>query len=230
MSEIPSQPPILQAKDLKHSFGEGEARSTVLQEISLELKAGETCSIIGPSGCGKSTLLYLLGLLDKPDSGEIKINQRLVSEASEMERTAIRNELLGFVFQFHFLIRELTALENVSLPLRKAGDSKKDATLRAEKLLVDLDLVDKRHRLANKLSGGEQQRVAIARALATSPAIVLADEPTGNLDARNSNKVFDLLVQSAREEGSSIILVTHNPDLAERADRCLPMLDGRFEE
>ena len=230
MSEISSQPPILQAKDLKHSFGEGEARNTVLQEISLELKAGETCSIIGPSGCGKSTLLYLLGLLDKPDSGEIKINQRLVSEASEMERTAIRNELLGFVFQFHFLIRELTALENVSLPLRKAGDSKKDATLRAEKLLVDLDLVDKRHRLANKLSGGEQQRVAVARALATSPAIVLADEPTGNLDARNSNKVFDLLVQSAREEGSSVILVTHNPDLAERADRCLPMLDGRFEE
>ena len=142
----------------------------------------------------------------------------------------MRNKMLGFVFQFHFLIRELTALENVALPLLKAGRSAKEANLRAEKLLADLDLADKRHRLANKLSGGEQQRVAIARALSTSPAVVLADEPTGNLDAANSDKVFELLANAAREEGPAIVLVTHNPALAGQADFCLRMLDGQFEE
>ena len=230
MPEHPSQPPLLQAQDRRHSLGKGEARTTVLHGISLDLKAGETCSIIGPSGCGKSTLLYLLGLLDRPDSGEILLEDRPVSQASDSIRTSIRNTHLGFVFQFHFLIRELSAMENVALPLRKAGKSAKEANLRAEKLLAELDLADKRHRSANKLSGGEQQRVAIARALVTKPAVILADEPTGNLDAANSEKVFDLLAAAARDDGPAIILVTHNQGIAARADRCLAMLDGRFEQ
>jgi len=230
VSETSSKKSVLRATDLRHSFGKGETRTQVLDGISLEVSSGEVCSIVGPSGCGKSTLLYLLGLLDHPDSGEVLLAEQPVSGISETERTAMRNKMLGFVFQFHFLIRELTALENVALPLLKAGRSAKEANLRAEKLLADLDLADKRHRLANKLSGGEQQRVAIARALSTSPAVVLADEPTGNLDAANSDKVFELLANAAREEGPAIILVTHNPALAGQADACLRMLDGRFEE
>ena len=230
MTEDPTKQTALQATGLHHSFGAGDARTRVLRGVSLKVRAGEVCSIVGPSGCGKSTLLYLLGLLDYPDSGEIHLAGRSISGVSEEERTAMRNKLLGFVFQFHFLIRELTALENVALPLRKGGVPTKEAHLRAEKLLDDLDLADKRDRLANQLSGGEQQRVAIARALATSPTVVLADEPTGNLDAANSDKVYDLLAQAAREEGPAIVLVTHNTNLAERADHRLRMLDGRFKE
>ena len=230
MKEAPQEESILRATDLRHSFGEGDTRTQVLNGVSIDVSPGEMCSIVGPSGCGKSTLLYLLGLLDHPDSGEILLAGQPVSSVPEAERTSLRNKMLGFVFQFHFLIRELTALENVSLPMLKAGKSAKEANARAEKLLAELDLADKRHRLANKLSGGEQQRVAIARALSTSPAVVLADEPTGNLDAANSEKVFELLANAAREEGPAIILVTHNPILAGQADVCLRMLDGRFEE
>lgn len=230
MNHDPVKEPVLRASKVKYSFGEGEAKTHVLNGVSLSVQPGEVCAIAGPSGCGKSTLLYLLGLLDQPDSGEIFLKGRCVSQASEGERTSMRNAFLGFVFQFHFLIRELTALENVALPLRKSGETAQKANLRAEKLLADLDLADKRHRPANKLSGGEQQRVAIARSLAASPSIILADEPTGNLDAGNSEKVFDLLTRAAREEGPAVLLVTHNPDLASRADRCLNMLDGRFEQ
>jgi len=230
VKEAPQEESILRATDLRHSFGEGDTRTQVLNGVSIDVSPGEMCSIVGPSGCGKSTLLYLLGLLDHPDSGEILLAGQPVSSVPEAERTSLRNKMLGFVFQFHFLIRELTALENVSLPMLKAGKSAKEANARAEKLLAELDLADKRHRLANKLSGGEQQRVAIARALSTSPAVVLADEPTGNLDAANSEKVFELLANAAREEGPAIILVTHNPILAGQADVCLRMLDGRFEE
>ncbi len=204
-------------------------KTEVLRGVSLEVEPGEVCAIVGPSGCGKSTLLYLLGLLDRPDSGEIMLRNRSVSQASDDERTAMRNAYLGFVFQFHFLIRELTAMENVSLPLRKAGKTTKEANRRSEQLLADLDIADKRHRPANKLSGGEQQRVAVARALSTSPSVILADEPTGNLDTVNSEKVFELLSKAAREEGPAILLVTHNQNLAARADRRLRMLDGRFE-
>lgn len=224
-----SNKPILEAKNIHHSFGAGESRTKILRGVSLALSPGELCSIVGPSGCGKSTLLYLLGLLDHPDSGEILLNDQVVSGASDSVRTAIRNSHLGFVFQFHFLIRELSAMENVALPLRKAGQSAKEANQRAEKLLADLNLADKRHRSANKLSGGEQQRVAIARALATEPPLILADEPTGNLDAANSAKVFDLLAKVAHEDGPAIIIVTHNQEISKQTDRCLTMLDGRFQ-
>ncbi len=229
MNQTLAKKPVLKATDLKHSFSAGGMQTEVLRGVSLEVESGQVCAIVGPSGCGKSTLLYLLGLLDRPDSGEIMLEDRLVSQASDMERTAMRNAYLGFVFQFHFLIRELTAMENVSLPLRKAGKTTKEANRRSEQLLADLDIADKRHRPANKLSGGEQQRVAVARALSTSPSVILADEPTGNLDTANSEKVFELLSKAAREEGPAILLVTHNQDLAARADRRLRMLDGRFE-
>ncbi|MEJ6621750.1 MAG: ABC transporter ATP-binding protein, partial [Opitutae bacterium] len=171
---------------------------------------------------------YLLGLLDRPDNGKIFLENESVAEASDEVRTALRNKKVGFIFQFHFLIKELTACENVSMPLLKAGVEKTEASQKSRAILVKLGLEDKIDRFANKLSGGEQQRVAIARALVNSPTLLLADEPTGNLDSTNSQKVFDLLLQFAQEEGIAVILVTHNPELAQRCDRTLRMKDGRM--
>ena len=153
-----------------------------------------------------------------------------MTQADDPTRTALRNKSIGFVFQFHFLIKELTVRENVALPLRKGGTPLAEAHARTDEFLKQLGLADKADRFANKLSGGEQQRVAIARALANSPDLILADEPTGNLDAANSDRVFDLLLKFAREDGPAVILVTHNPELAKRCDRRLPMLDGKFVE
>jgi len=220
------QDSLLRVENLKHSFMVGEAEVRALQGVSLEARRGNVTAIVGPSGCGKSTLLYLLGLLDRPESGEIFLDNRPMAKAGDEERTALRNKSIGFVFQFHFLIKELTARENVALPLRKAGVGEKEALSRAEDLLEKLGMGEKTDRFANKLSGGEQQRVAIARALSNSPSLLLADEPTGNLDSANSEKVFELLMQFAREQEIAILLVTHNPDLAKRCDHCLPMQDG----
>ena len=219
---------ILRVENLNHSFGEGESRVHALRGVSFEARKGEVTAVVGPSGCGKSTLLYLLGLLDRPDSGEVYLHGKPMARADDPARTALRNESIGFVFQFHFLIKEFTARENVALPLRKAGKSPAEALARAEKFLDQLGMADKADRFANKLSGGEQQRVAIARALANSPNLILADEPTGNLDAANSDRVFDLLLKFAREDGPAVILVTHNAKLAKRCDRRLPMLDGKL--
>tara|TARA_B110000438_G_C15720401_1_gene609523 strand:- start:492 stop:1190 length:699 start_codon:yes stop_codon:yes gene_type:complete len=223
-----SKDPILRVENLSHSFGQGEGKVLALRGVSFEARAGEVTAIVGPSGCGKSTMLYLLGLLDRPDSGEIYLRGKPMAEADDPTRTALRNKSIGFVFQFHFLIKEFTARENVALPLRKAGTPSEKALAQADKFLDHLGLADKADRFANKLSGGEQQRVAIARALANSPDVILADEPTGNLDAGNSDRVFDLLLKFARENGPAVILVTHNPELAKRCDRRLPMLDGKF--
>ena len=217
---------LLRVENLKHSFMVGEAEVRALQGVSLEARRGKVTAIVGPSGCGKSTLLYLLGLLDRPESGEIFLDNLPMANAGDEERTALRNKSIGFVFQFHFLIKELTARENVALPLRKAGVGEKEALSRADDLLEKLGLSEKTDRFANKLSGGEQQRVAIARALSNSPSLLLADEPTGNLDSANSEKVFELLMQFARDEEIAILLVTHNRDLAKRCDHCLPMQDG----
>ena len=221
-----TQAPLLRVENLKHSFIEGETEVRALQGVSLEARGGKVTAIVGPSGCGKSTLLYLLGLLDRPDSGEVFLENRPMAKAGDGDRTALRNKSIGFVFQFHFLIKELTARENVALPLRKAGVGEKEALSRADDLLEKLGLGEKTNRFANKLSGGEQQRVAIARALSNSPSLLLADEPTGNLDSANSEKVFELLMQFAREQQIAILLVTHNPELAKRCDHYLPMQDG----
>ena len=219
---------LLQVKRLEHSFTIGEEYVQALRGVSFEVKTGEVTAIVGPSGCGKSTLLYLLGLLDRPDKGEILLDNKSVSQASDQVRTELRNKNLGFIFQFHFLIKELTACENVSMPLFKAGIQRKEANKRARSVLTKLGLGDKAERFANKLSGGEQQRVAIARAMINSPSLLLADEPTGNLDSENSRKVFQLLLQFAREESTAVILVTHNPEIAEKCDQILRMKDGQI--
>lgn len=201
----------------------------MLKGVSFEARRGQVYAIVGPSGCGKSTLLYLLGLLDRPDGGEIEINGRVMSNHDDLARTAARGEHIGFVFQFHFLMLEFTALENVMMPMRKLGKLAPAAMReRAHGLLDAVGLGAKTHRLGTQLSGGEQQRVAIARALANQPTILLADEPTGNLDVRNSNLVFDLLTRLAKDNGQAVVLVTHNPEIAQRCDVTRPMRDGVF--
>lgn len=210
-------------------LGEGDARVHVLREVTFEASSGTVTAIVGPSGCGKSTLLYLLGLLDRPESGQIWIGGHELAQAKDEQRTAVRNEHIGFVFQFHFLLPEFSALENVMLPMQKLGRlSRAEMTNRAKALLHEVGLGEKVHRLATQLSGGEQQRVAIARALANQPSVILADEPTGNLDVKNSAIVFDLLTRLAKENGQAIVLVTHNPDIANKCDAVKPMRDGVF--
>jgi len=219
----------LRCEQLHRHLGEGDGRVHVLRGVTFEAKRGHVCAIVGPSGCGKSTLLYLLGLLDRPDGGNIWIRDRLMSNSGDLERTAARGEHIGFVFQFHFLMQEFSALENVVMPMRKLGRlSEPQMADRARDLLNSVGLGDKTHRLGTQLSGGEQQRVAIARALANQPAIILADEPTGNLDQKNSALVFDLLTRLAKENGQAVVLVTHNPDIAKRCDEIKPMRDGEF--
>jgi lipoprotein-releasing system ATP-binding protein len=219
----------LRCDNLHRYLGDGDARVQVLRGVSFEARRGQVYAIVGPSGCGTSTLLYLLGLLDQPDGGEISINGRLMSNSDDAVRTAARGEHIGFVFQFHFLMLEFSALENVMMPMRKLGRLSPEAmTDRAHQLLSSVGLGEKTHRLGTQLSGGEQQRVAVARALANQPAIILADEPTGNLDVKNSTLVFDLLTRLAKENGQAVILVTHNPDIAARCDFTRPMRDGLF--
>ena len=219
----------MRCQGLHRYLGRDEGRVHVLKGVSFEARAGSVYAIVGPSGCGKSTLLYLLGLLDLPDEGRIWINRELMSNSGDAARTASRGEHIGFVFQFHFLMQEFTALENVMMPMRKLGRLKpEEMVARASSLLTSVGLGEKTHRLGTQLSGGEQQRVAIARALANQPNIILADEPTGNLDAKNSTMVFDLMTRLAKENGQAIVLVTHNPEIANRCDVIRPMRDGLF--
>jgi lipoprotein-releasing system ATP-binding protein len=219
----------LRCDNLHRYLGQDDARVHVLKGVSFEARRGQVYAIVGPSGCGKSTLLYLLGLLDQPDGGEIEINGSKMSNTDDLARTAARGEHIGFVFQFHFLMLEFTALENVMMPMRKLGRfSLPEMTDRAHSLLASVGLGEKTHRLGTQLSGGEQQRVAVARALANQPSIILADEPTGNLDVKNSALVFDLLTRLAKENGQAVVLVTHNPEIAQRCDLTRPMRDGLF--
>ena len=219
----------LRCTGLQRYLGQGEGRVHVLKGVSFEARRGQVYAIVGPSGCGKSTLLYLLGLLDQPDGGAIEINGQPMSNSDDVARTAARGAHIGFVFQFHFLMLEFTALENVMMPMRKLGRlSPAEMDARARSLLDAVGLGAKTHRLGTQLSGGEQQRVAVARALANQPSIILADEPTGNLDVKNSALVFDLLTKLAKDNGQAVILVTHNPEIAQRCDVTRPMRDGLF--
>ncbi len=219
----------LRCNQLHRFLGRDEGRVHVLKGVTFEARAGQVYAIVGPSGCGKSTLLYLLGLLDQPDAGEIWIRDRLMSNGEDALRTAARGEHIGFVFQFHFLMLEFTTLDNVMMPMRKLGRlTQPQMEERAAHLLKSVGLGDKTHRLATHLSGGEQQRVAIARALANQPTIILADEPTGNLDIKNATLVFDILTRVAKDNGQAVVLVTHNPDIANRCDFTRPMRDGVF--
>ena len=217
---------LLRAENLRHSFTEDSQKTEVLKGVSLQVCAGETTAVVGPSGCGKSTLLYLLGLLDRPESGKIFLNNSEVSGSSDQERTVLRNSSIGFIFQFHFLIKELTAIENVALPLRKSGICEKEAQERSLAVLEKLGLGSKAQRFANKLSGGEQQRVAIARAMVNSPSLILADEPTGNLDTENSEKVFGVIQELAESENLGVLIVTHNSELALKTNKLIRMRDG----
>ena len=217
---------LLKAEGLQHSFFEGGRINRVLKGVSLQVEAGETTSVVGPSGCGKSTLLYLLGLLDRPESGKIILQGSDVTQSSDETKTRLRNQSIGFIFQFHFLIKELTAIENVSLPLRKSGLNAEDSKEKSMLVLQKLGLESKATRSANKLSGGEQQRVAIARAMVNSPSLILADEPTGNLDSENSHKVFDLLQELAERDNLGVLIVTHNTELALKTDNLIRMQDG----
>ena len=219
---------VLSARNLHYRFEDAGSEVCVLQDVSLEVNAGELTAVVGPSGCGKSTLLYLLGLLDKPDSGEIFLDGESISQSSEDILTEIRNRKIGFVFQFHFLINELTVLENARLPILKSGADLSFATEQATEILNALGLSSKLNRPAFKLSGGEQQRVAVARALANSPSLILADEPTGNLDSANSESVFLVLKQFAKEREIGVVMVTHNMDLALRSDKVVKMRDGKI--
>jgi lipoprotein-releasing system ATP-binding protein len=200
-----------------------------LRGVSLGLESGSIHAVVGPSGCGKSTLLYILGLLDQPDGGSVTIRSEPVSHLTDDELARRRNELIGFIFQFHFLMEEFSAHENVMIPMRRLGQLT-DAAMRdrSAALLEAVDLGDKLDRLSRHLSGGEQQRVAIARALANDPQVILADEPTGNLDTRNSQRAFELLANLVREQQKALLLVTHNRFIADACDWVHEMKDGRI--
>ena len=219
----------LSCRDIERYLGEDESRVHALRGVSLDLESGTIHAVVGPSGCGKSTLLYILGLLDEPDGGSVTIKSEPVSHLADDELARRRNELIGFIFQFHFLMEDFSAHENVMIPMRRLGQlTEADMRDRSAALLEAVDLGDKLDRLSRHLSGGEQQRVAIARALANDPQVILADEPTGNLDTRNSQRAFELLANLVREQQKALLLVTHNRFIADACDWVHEMKDGRI--
>ena len=217
----------LHCRHLEKFLGEAENRVHVLRGVSLELHPGEVHAVVGPSGCGKSSLLYILGLLDRADAGHLAIGGQSVDNLPDNALSGQRNALLGFIFQFHFLLQDFTAQENVMIPMRQLGRlAEADMGERADWLLGEVGLGEKARRNSRHLSGGEQQRVAIARALANDPEVILADEPTGNLDTANSDRVFALLTRVVKEQQKALLLVTHNPAIAEACDVVHTMRDG----
>ncbi len=227
MSEAASHPPCLAARNLERYLGEEESRVHVLRGVNLTLEPGTVHAIVGPSGCGKSSLLYILGLLDNPDAGHLEIGGVPVLSIDDGEASAKRNESIGFVFQFHFLLEDFTAEENVMIPMRRLGKlTEAEMEARAYLLLEEVGLGSKAKRPSRHLSGGEQQRVAIARALANDPLVLLADEPTGNLDSLNSDRVFGLLTRLVHHRNKALLLVTHNPAIADVCDWVHEMKDG----
>jgi lipoprotein-releasing system ATP-binding protein len=214
---------------VQRRFRQGDAWLEVLRGVELTLAPGEIVALVGPSGSGKSTLLQIAGLLEHPDGGEVYVAGRPCGGLPDAQRTQIRREQLGFVYQFHHLLPEFSALENVMLPQMVAGSGRRSARERARQLLRTLGLGDREEHRPARLSGGEQQRVAIARAMANRPAVLLADEPTGNLDEDTARAVFDALVVSARETAAGLLIATHNAELAARADRICRLHNGRVE-
>jgi len=221
--------PVLVIRGLKRSYVTGERTLEVLKGADLEVFPGELVGLIGPSGSGKSSLLHAAGLLEHPTAGTIIVDGEDCSELSDRARTRIRLKEIGFVYQFHHLLPELTALDNVALPLMIAGRPRRDAEARATTLLTELGLAERLNHQPAQLSGGEQQRVAVARALANSPRLLLCDEPTGNLDPATSLAVFQNLHDLARQRGVAALVATHNLELTSYMDRVLALLDGRLE-
>ncbi len=217
---------MLAARNLSKKYGQLQ----VLNDVSLEIQQGEFVAIVGPSGAGKSTLLHILGSLDIPDAGQVQLTGQEVFKLSRKKQAAFRNKNMGFVFQFHHLLPEFTALENVCIPLWIAGQDKKEAMDAAKEVLDTVGLTHRTDHKPGELSGGEQQRVAIARAIVHKPSIVFADEPTGNLDTANAQAVHDLFLQLRTQYNQTFVIVTHNEQLAAMADRTLSMKDGRIVE
>ena len=217
---------VLICRNINKTYQDGSNATPVLHDVSLSIKAGEHVAILGSSGSGKSTLLHLLAGLDIPDSGNIFINKKSINELNNEERGQLRNECLGFIYQFHHLLPEFTAKENVAMPLLIRRCAKRTAYEKAEVILSEVGLSERMMHKPGELSGGERQRTAIARALVTNPSCILADEPTGNLDEKSANEVFELILELNRNHNSSLIMVTHNIELSRRADKICELRDG----
>jgi lipoprotein-releasing system ATP-binding protein len=215
---------MLSARNIQKKYGQLE----VLKGVDINIKKGEIVSIVGSSGAGKSTLLHILGTLDKAGAGEIILNNQRVDKLSGKRLAAFRNKEIGFVFQFHHLLPEFTALENVCIPGWIAGGKKKEVQVRAEELLKNLGLINRLENKPQQLSGGEQQRVAVARALINNPSIVMADEPTGNLDSTNAKELHQLFIDLRKQFNQTFLIVTHNEELAQMSDRIVHMKDGKI--
>lgn len=220
------KPTILSLQNVHKSFYQGKNRLMVLKGASLDIKAGEVVGLIGPSGSGKSTLLQIAGLLDNAGAGKVMINNRDCTSANDNLRTLVRKEEIGFIYQFHHLLPEFTALENVVIPQLAAGKTRIEADKNANDILKFLGLANRVDHRPSQLSGGEQQRVAIARAIVNKPSLLLADEPTGNLDPDTSKEVFKLLLETAKAIGLAMLIVTHNMELAGKMDRVVTLKDG----
>ena len=220
--------PVLKLANIHHAFGKGHRRLDILTGAELEVGPGEIVALVGPSGAGKSTLLHIAGLLESPDSGQVSISGEDCAGLGDNARTLVRRRSLGFVYQYHHLLAEFSALENIVIPQIIAGYSRKEAKSRAQQILEWMGLSDRATHRPAKLSGGEQQRVAIGRAIAASPALLLADEPTGNLDPGTADEVFQVLLKLVRGSGMAALVATHNPDLAARMDRTVRLEDGKL--
>ncbi len=216
----------LSLRGIKRTFVQGDRRLEVLRGITLDLRPGEIVALVGQSGSGKSTLLHIAGLLERPDEGDIVIDGKSAAAASDRDRTALRRRFLGFVYQYHHLLPEFSAIENVMLPQMLNGRGRGQARAHAAELLAMVELKDRSDHRPGRLSGGEQQRVAVARAMANAPRVLLADEPTGNLDSATADTVFRQLLALVRETGMAALVATHNPDLAARMDRIVTLKDG----
>jgi lipoprotein-releasing system ATP-binding protein len=221
---------VLLCKDLKKTYTDGHSFVHVLRQINLEVSAGQLIAIVGNSGSGKSTLLHLLGGLDQPSSGKVFLTGKDLSLLSENEKCYLRNQSLGFIYQFHHLLPEFTALENVCMPLLIRNEAPESVSIKAEKLLDQVGLKKRLHHKIGELSGGERQRVAIARALIGNPLCILADEPTGNLDPRNAQNVLELFFELQKTYQTSVVMVTHDHNIAKRAERLFTLEDGCLVE
>ena len=221
---------IIECRSVSFSYNEGNNKTPVLKNLNFEIKSGETTAIIGQSGCGKSTLLNLMAGLDTPTEGEVLITNTNISEISEKDRTELRAKNLGFVYQFHHLLNDFSSLYNVALPLLIMGVDKSDALLQSKKILTKVGLENRLNHKPSELSGGERQRVAIARAMITEPTCLLADEPTGNLDAENAKEVLELIIELNTNKTTALLIVTHDLSIANKMGRKLTLTNGEIHE